>query len=141
MWGFDPRDQAFVDPGVGTDFMGYCDNYWVSDYTYQALYNRLAVLGQNQKPSAVTSGTWRILHLDSDGSNSWGPPRTATRPHGSGTTTLRCTGPSGVENGTVDAVVVNHSQAGATLWMAAPPAGTRRVQGRVGTVSVDATMP
>ena len=44
VWGWDARSDAFFAPADTTDFMGYCDPQWVSDYTYTALYTRAATL-------------------------------------------------------------------------------------------------
>jgi hypothetical protein len=41
VWGYDVRDGTLVPPGVGfTDFMGYCDDTWISDYTYAGIFER-----------------------------------------------------------------------------------------------------
>ncbi len=39
-WGWDARSGAFLDPSSVTDFMGYCEPTWISDYTWQALFER-----------------------------------------------------------------------------------------------------
>ncbi len=44
-WGFDARLGLLIDPGSERrDFMSYCDPSWISDYNYQALVERLAVV-------------------------------------------------------------------------------------------------
>ncbi len=41
-WGYDARDGTLVPPGVGfSDFMGYCDDQWISDYTFAAIFERV----------------------------------------------------------------------------------------------------
>jgi hypothetical protein len=41
VWGYDARDGTLVPPGMGfTDFMGYCDDTWISDYTYAGIFER-----------------------------------------------------------------------------------------------------
>lgn len=40
VWGFDPRTSTFQDPSGVTDFMGYCDPTWTSDYTWSAIFER-----------------------------------------------------------------------------------------------------
>ena len=49
--------------------MGYCNNKWISDYTYQALVNRVAAVNgaQDQIFSAQALSTWRVLLLDQRG--------------------------------------------------------------------------
>jgi hypothetical protein len=53
VWGWDARDNTFFEPTMTTDFMGYCDPQWVSDYTYRALYERASTLRPG--PMALTS--------------------------------------------------------------------------------------
>lgn len=40
VWGFDPRTNTFQDPSALSDFMGYCDPTWTSDYTWSAIFDR-----------------------------------------------------------------------------------------------------
>ena len=40
VWGYDITSGDLHDPDEATDFMGYCENAWVSDFTYQALHRR-----------------------------------------------------------------------------------------------------
>jgi hypothetical protein len=40
VWGLDQRTHAFVDPSAVSDFMGYCDPEWSSDYTWSAIFER-----------------------------------------------------------------------------------------------------
>jgi hypothetical protein len=39
VWGYDPRSRTFLPPTT-TDFMGYCDPQWISDYTWSAMFTR-----------------------------------------------------------------------------------------------------
>lgn len=43
-WGYDATSGTLVDPDATKDFMSYCDPTWVSDYTWQALYERIAAV-------------------------------------------------------------------------------------------------
>jgi len=74
-WGLEPRKKTLVDPSKNTDIMGYCNNKWISDYTYQALVNRVAAVNgaQDQVFGAQALGTWRVLLLDPRGPR-WGLP-------------------------------------------------------------------
>jgi hypothetical protein len=40
VWGLDTVSLELKPPTLITDIMGYCDNQWVSDYTYSAFLNR-----------------------------------------------------------------------------------------------------
>jgi hypothetical protein len=70
VWGRDPRDGRFFPPETA-DLMGYCTPVWVSDYTWNRMFERLeelAALGAKRRPDP-----YRILHVDLDaGLSSWG---------------------------------------------------------------------
>jgi hypothetical protein len=73
-WGFEWPDEL-VSPNF-TDIMGYCPDQWISDYTYDALIDRVAaingnlfVLGANQNPV----GEWLVVVQSFEGLF-WGKP-------------------------------------------------------------------
>ncbi|HSO31010.1 MAG TPA: M66 family metalloprotease, partial [Labilithrix sp.] len=85
VWGYNILDKTFLSPTKGKDMMGYCPNEWVSDYTFKALFDRVAAVngravsagtgGNAQAPSAPSKGspqTYRMAMLDADGSVAWG---------------------------------------------------------------------
>lgn len=41
VWGWDRRDDSLLAPATTTDFMGYCDPQWISDYTYTNIFRRV----------------------------------------------------------------------------------------------------
>lgn len=45
VWGYDERNRAFVRP-ITTDFMGYCRPFWVSDYTYEGLWEWITAVNE-----------------------------------------------------------------------------------------------
>ena len=53
-WGYDIFAKTFLSPTKGHDMMGYCPNEWVSDYTYTALFDRIAAL--NGSPASGATG-------------------------------------------------------------------------------------
>jgi hypothetical protein len=50
-FGFDRRTNSVITPTQATDFMGYCDPVWVSDYTWLGLMNATS------SPSAASSAS------------------------------------------------------------------------------------
>lgn len=73
-WGYDQRSHALLDPTRTTDIMGYCDVQWVSDYTYNALIERVATVNHNARVvSAEPPDRWRVMLLGNDGAR-WGEP-------------------------------------------------------------------
>ena len=87
VWGYNIIDKTFINPAKGNDMMGYCPNEWVSDYTYSALFDRIANVNGgtssaggsgNAKapaPAAASAQTYRMAMIDGDGAASvatWG---------------------------------------------------------------------
>lgn len=92
-WGYDIFAKTLLSPTVGHDMMGYCDNEWVSDYTYTALFDRIAALNGNPLSGATgqtapgsgsfqarssqvaevagPGGTFRTATVEADGSVTW----------------------------------------------------------------------
>jgi reprolysin-like metallo-peptidase family M12B len=81
--GYDSRTKALLSD-KGTDLMGYCSNVWLSEYTYGAITERLALVNGNQSQvlSAAALQTFRVLLVGSKGAR-WGVPiTTPSRPEG-----------------------------------------------------------
>jgi hypothetical protein len=60
VWGYDILTKDLVDPGDRyRDFMSYCSPVWTSDYTFQGIYDRMAIVTTQQAAAAAagTSGT------------------------------------------------------------------------------------
>jgi hypothetical protein len=77
--GFDSRTKVMMPADTSTDLMGYCNNVWLSEYTYGGITDRVALVNGNTTQS-LTPGlaqTWRVLLLSSSGPR-WGSP--ITRP-------------------------------------------------------------
>jgi hypothetical protein len=74
-WGYDRRTKMFVNPSMVTDILGYCNTKWISDYTYDALVNRVASVNgaQRVKIDPDSLGRFRVLLLDAFGPR-WGIP-------------------------------------------------------------------
>jgi hypothetical protein len=93
VWGYNIIDKTFISPTKGKDMMGYCSNEWVSDYTFAALFDRIAAVNggavsaggsaqargnrpaaQPALPATITRAahTFRTATLEGDGSVSWG---------------------------------------------------------------------
>lgn len=73
VWAWDKHaGNKLYGPQERTDMMGYCDDLWISDYTYKGIYDRM-VQSRTQlnalRASAPTSSPQRYLPLH------WGPKR------------------------------------------------------------------
>lgn len=72
VYGYDVRKRSLTKPAQ-TDLMGYCDNKWISDYTYQGLIDRVAAVNAQSLeylPASLVQ-RWNVLLLDGDGPR-WG---------------------------------------------------------------------
>lgn len=126
-WGRNPEDGSFLSPDVFTDFMGYCDDTWVSDYTMGALHTRARILADAQ-PRGVPASRFRMLSQEEDGTWHWGTVHNA-RPQGP-TVALECLDARGQRIAQVLAHRVRLSH-GPQWRLRVPdlPAGTRTLVG------------
>ncbi len=63
VYGWDPRTLKLIAPDR-TDIMGYCNSKWISDYTYDALLERVATLNNVMQSVYVPPELvqrWRVL--------------------------------------------------------------------------------
>jgi hypothetical protein len=80
VWGYDPRSGQFLSPDVESDFMGYCDETWTSDYTYSAIFDRLLAVHGAQPRVLRHLEPYRFLALDELGQPSWRRPLSLRKP-------------------------------------------------------------
>lgn len=76
VYGYD-REQKRLVPPDRTDLMGYCNNKWLSDYTYDALLARVTAVSAARSAyyPADLAQPWNVLLLDENGPR-WGEPIT-----------------------------------------------------------------
>ncbi len=77
VYGYDRRTDLIITPERYSDIMGYCDNQWFSDYTYNGILDQVASLNQIQLsviPSEEQIGSWRVLLVDPAFGSRWGYP-------------------------------------------------------------------
>ena len=74
VWGYDPRDGGSLVPPSYSDLMGYCGNYWVSDYHFtNALRYRLADEDASAAARVAVQSLLVSGHVEADGSLSLDP--------------------------------------------------------------------
>ncbi len=85
-WAYDITKGALIAPDR-TDIMGYCQNQFVSDYTYIALHRR----SQNVNlPSFIGEPlTYDVVAVDGAGNTEWGDPIERTVPYDGVEVTVR----------------------------------------------------
>jgi Peptidase M66/Stigma-specific protein, Stig1 len=78
-WGYQAPEKLH-NPQTATDIMGYCDNVWISDYTYNLLADRVAYLNGAQREVPPPGGMQHFLFLLTDMNGPrWGVDRPAPR--------------------------------------------------------------
>jgi hypothetical protein len=69
VWGYDRRSRELLSPDESTDIMGYCDQQWVSDYTYRGFIERIASL--NGLPRRIVDperiDAFQVMLVDAEG--------------------------------------------------------------------------
>lgn len=68
--GYDLPRKALREPTTYKDFMGYCSPVWISDYTYNALFDRIRFVNASPlvKLPPGFPDSWRSIVVESDGS-------------------------------------------------------------------------
>lgn len=71
-WGFDLVTKNLINPAQYTDLMGYCNQTWISDFNYDAIFDRLAYANGSAYMQVTdpdrTPGEYQTLVIESDGS-------------------------------------------------------------------------
>ncbi len=66
IWGYDLVRDELRNPEYRKDFMGYCPDQWVSDYTYTGIFDWIRETNALTVRRTIT-GTWRSLRIRADG--------------------------------------------------------------------------
>ena len=77
VYGWDHRTDTLATPQRNTDIMGYCEDQWFSDYTYNGILEEVASLKQLQlsvAPPDERVGSWQVLLVDPTFGARWGLP-------------------------------------------------------------------
>lgn len=73
-WGYNIVTKTLINPAQGKDIMGYCQPEWVSDYTYSALFDRMAFVNMAKDmvyPQLPVPTVYRFVDVAADGSLSF----------------------------------------------------------------------
>ncbi len=81
-WGWNLVTKKLVDPAVAKDFIGYCSPEWVSDYTFDALADRMSFVSASKSISFAWDAprTYRFVDVGADGRLAWGDTITLQEP-------------------------------------------------------------
>src|SRR5262249_29737771 len=119
VWGIDPRSRTFQDPSTVTDFMGYCDPQWTSDYTWAAIFERtvaVSALAETTREPAL------LVRVGGDGGARMVGPLAVHTPHPRSTTLGRWRDANGRTIGVVLAPTLtqSHTDERLAVFPAAP---------------------
>jgi len=74
VYGYDFFARQLREPSKHKDFLSYCDPQWVSDYTYNALFERISYVNGTAsfhvEPTVATA--YRVALIDGEGHVEWG---------------------------------------------------------------------
>jgi hypothetical protein len=71
-WGYDIIEKTLKSPNTFADFMGYCDPTWVSDYTFDALFDRVRSVNNGRSLERIEDmPIYRTLMITVDGALEW----------------------------------------------------------------------
>jgi hypothetical protein len=71
--GYDLVNKQFVSASMGKDVMGYCEPEWISDYTYQALLERMQAVNMVADVHGLRARErFRFLNVAPGAAPSWG---------------------------------------------------------------------
>ena len=134
--GYDLLTDVLYEPDTVFDFMSYCWPSWASDYTWEALFQRIKGVNAlyNAAPSNARLATTalRPLFVSADGEMSWGEPLRGELPPVGLSTPVELLDSFGLPVAVVDAVFVPYDHLpGGMIVMPDPGAGRVRVAGRL----------
>jgi hypothetical protein len=78
VWGFDVLAKTFVDPSQYVDFMSYCQPIWTSDYTFQAISDRMQIVNASTQTMRRAPARHEIVDARRDGTFRWARAATTT---------------------------------------------------------------
>ena len=128
--GWDQETDELLDPDEYSDVMSYCRPYWISDYTYAGVHERIAaVQGLQGNHDARADERWLSLRIDPDGRQNLGPVQTmAFTPEGE-QLTARLLDELGQQVGSETASFVRYGHGeGGAIFLPEPGPGVRAIQ-------------
>jgi len=128
VWGFDILTNRLMDPNENRDMMGYCDPTWISDYNYEAIFQRIFSVNSSSPLTSWPATDYKVLMDDIDGVR-WGRTVTLQAPPRGDAVTITYLAPSGevLSQDTAQSYSYDHIE-GRYLLLPEPPQGASFVQ-------------
>ncbi len=122
VWGYDLLGKKLFNPNQNKDMMGYCSPIWISDYTYNKLFERIKFVN-NAKivyPPELLDRVYDRARIEMDGSLIWlSSTKLHTPPEGE-PQTITVQSPSGSSSVVAQFHAYDHLPGGVLVW---PQAG------------------
>lgn len=135
VWGYDLVNKGLIDPAKNKDMMGYCDPYWISDYTFKAIFDRMKVVYQADvyTPPELRDRVWERARVAMDGSLVWLSPIKLTTPPQGEPVAITVLGKGGATVKDGQLLPYDHLPGGVLFWPKgkAPSAGIQVTVGGV----------
>ncbi|MFO0593045.1 MAG: M66 family metalloprotease [Polyangiaceae bacterium] len=121
-WGYNQLTQQLFNPDKTTDVMGYCLPIWASDYTWNALFERIKAVNGAKivVPPELMNLTYDRARIDADGQLHWMEPVTIDIPPQNEPIDIEVETPQGPQTITGHFYGYDHLPGGVVLW---PQAG------------------
>jgi hypothetical protein len=133
-WGYDVLTEEIFSPGEFVDMMSYCSPDWISDYNFQLLLERVALVNESAGNTQVVTNQqtaaqeWRSLRVDASGKLRWGLALHPRRKPPGDVTTVEVLDAQGNVVQKVTAYVELASDDSKTYFVPAPKAGWHSVR-------------
>jgi hypothetical protein len=127
VWGYDLIAKQLIDPASARDMMGYCDNNWISDYTFKAIFDRMKTVNGAAYvvPPGLRNQAWERARFDGQGHLTWLTPVTLARPPIGELTDVTVQSAAGAEVVGGHVFPYDHLPGGVLMWQKAPDGAAR----------------
>jgi len=117
-WGYNLVTKQLYAPGQASDVMGYCDPVWISDYTFNAIFQRIKTVNGAKiiYPPELLDRIWERARLDMLGNLVWLPPIQLQTPPEGQSTTVTVQSAGGAQAVTGQFFPYDHIAGGELLW-------------------------
>ena len=117
-WGYDIVEKDLFSPTAAYDLMGYCSPYWVSDYTYKALFSRLKFVNSASAvfPPETLNRTYERVRVDANGVATFLEPITLRKPPMAQSKSVVLESGAGAQTVVGQLYTYDHLEGGLVFW-------------------------
>ncbi len=117
-WGYDLVTKTLYQPGHASDMMGYCDPVWISDYTFNAIFQEMKTVNGAEiiYPANMLNRIWERALVDMNDNLQWLPSITLPTPPSGQSTPVTVQSAGGSAAITGQFFPYDHIPGGILLW-------------------------